>query len=85
MLARRGAVLLIAPHPDDETLGAGGVLQDAIARGREVWVAFVTNGDAFPWGTHWRWRWRGGRQRAQQQLAWRPPACAAAAGAGTPA
>lgn len=38
-------VLVIAPHPDDETLGAGGAIQLALAGGAEVKVVVVTNGD----------------------------------------
>ena len=39
-------VLVLAPHPDDETLGTGGVLQRAHAAGAAVRVAFLTYGDA---------------------------------------
>jgi len=39
-------VLVVAPHPDDETLGCGGVIQEAVARGAEIHVALMTNGDA---------------------------------------
>ena len=42
-------LLLFAPHPDDESLAAGGLLQKAIAAGAEVQVVFVTNGDNNPW------------------------------------
>jgi LmbE family N-acetylglucosaminyl deacetylase len=38
-------VLIVAPHCDDETLGAGGLIQDALARGAAVRVVIVTNGD----------------------------------------
>ena len=38
-------VLVIAPHPDDEILGCGGILARAAARGIAARVAFVTNGD----------------------------------------
>ena len=38
-------VLLIAPHPDDETLMAAGVIARERAAGRRVAVAVVTNGD----------------------------------------
>jgi LmbE family N-acetylglucosaminyl deacetylase len=38
-------VLVVAPHPDDEVLEAGGVLYDALQRGRDVAVVVVTNGD----------------------------------------
>lgn len=38
-------VLIIAPHPDDETLATGGVIQRAGA----VRVIFMTNGERNPW------------------------------------
>ena len=39
-------VLIFAPHPDDETLGCAGLIQQAQAAGAEVYVALMTNGDA---------------------------------------
>ena len=43
-------LLVIAPHPDDETLGAGGLIQRVLeARGR-VQVVFLTDGDGYPEG-----------------------------------
>ena len=42
-----GRVLFVSPHPDDETLAAGGILQDVLARGGEVYVVFLTSGDGF--------------------------------------
>ena len=41
--------LVIAPHPDDESIAAGGLLQRAIAAGGEVRVVVVTDGDNNPW------------------------------------
>lgn len=38
-------VLVIAPHPDDEVLLAGGVMARAVEQGRRVAVIIVTNGD----------------------------------------
>jgi LmbE family N-acetylglucosaminyl deacetylase len=38
-------LLIISPHPDDETLAAGGVIQQALAAGSQVKVVIVTNGD----------------------------------------
>jgi LmbE family N-acetylglucosaminyl deacetylase len=38
-------VLVLAPHPDDETLGSGGVIQRARAAGARVQVVCYTNGD----------------------------------------
>ncbi len=39
-------VLVLAPHPDDETLGCAGVVQRARATGAPVRIAFLTDGDA---------------------------------------
>jgi N-acetylglucosamine malate deacetylase 1 len=39
-----GPVLLVAPHPDDEVLGAGGTLRKHVEAGDEVHVLFVTDG-----------------------------------------
>ncbi|MDD5432414.1 MAG: PIG-L family deacetylase [Candidatus Omnitrophica bacterium] len=38
-------VLILAPHPDDETIGCGGVIQQAKAQGAQVKIAYLTNGD----------------------------------------
>jgi LmbE family N-acetylglucosaminyl deacetylase len=37
-------VLVVAAHPDDETLGAGGTIARHARHGDEVWVALMTNG-----------------------------------------
>lgn len=42
-------LLVLAPHPDDESLACGGLLQRALRAGAEAWVAIATNGDANPW------------------------------------
>ena len=42
-------ILVIAPHPDDESIGTGGLLQRARAAGAEVRVIFCTSGDDNPW------------------------------------
>lgn len=44
-------VLIVAPHPDDEALGCGGLIQQARANGATVSVALMTNGDASEWAT----------------------------------
>jgi len=41
----RDRVLIIAPHIDDEVIGAGGYVLDAVANGADVYVAFLTAGD----------------------------------------
>ena len=42
-------LLVLAPHPDDETLAAGGLLQRAITRGGGARVVFATDGENNPW------------------------------------
>lgn len=42
-------VLVLAPHPDDETLAAGGLLQRALRAGAQVRVVLVTDGENNPW------------------------------------
>jgi LmbE family N-acetylglucosaminyl deacetylase len=42
-------VLVLAPHPDDETLAAGGLLQRAVSAGARVRVVLVTDGENNPW------------------------------------
>ncbi len=39
-----GGVLVLAPHPDDETLGCGAALHAAVAAGHAVHVVTVTDG-----------------------------------------
>ncbi len=41
-IERGGPILAIAPHPDDETIGAGGLLLRAAAAGREIHWLIVT-------------------------------------------
>jgi LmbE family N-acetylglucosaminyl deacetylase len=41
-------VLVFVPHPDDEVIGAGGIIQQALAAGRTVRIVFATSGDAYP-------------------------------------
>lgn len=68
-------VMVLAPHPDDETLGAGIALQQAIAAGAAVRVVFATAGEANPWPQRWierRWhlnaddRQRWGARRSEE-------------------
>jgi LmbE family N-acetylglucosaminyl deacetylase len=42
-------LLYFAPHPDDETLAGGGLIQKAAAIGAELCIFFLTNGDRNPW------------------------------------
>jgi len=38
-------ILILAPHPDDEGIGCAGVIQEALQRGAQVKVAYLTSGD----------------------------------------
>ena len=40
-------LLILAPHPDDETLSAGGMVQQVLAHGGYVRSVVVTSGDAY--------------------------------------
>ena len=40
-------VLMVSPHPDDETLAAGAQISQAVRNGAEVYIAWMTNGDGF--------------------------------------
>jgi LmbE family N-acetylglucosaminyl deacetylase len=42
-------ILVLAPHPDDESLATGGVIQRALAGGHPVHVVFLTLGDNNEW------------------------------------
>jgi len=42
---RDDRVVVFAPHPDDETIGCGGVIQQVLAAGGRAFVVFLTNGD----------------------------------------
>ncbi len=46
---RDDRLLVFAPHPDDETLACGALIQRALAAGAAVHVVIATNGDANPW------------------------------------
>ncbi|MFH1888811.1 MAG: PIG-L deacetylase family protein [Candidatus Omnitrophota bacterium] len=38
-------VLILAPHPDDEAIGCAGIIQEALGKGAQVKIAYLTNGD----------------------------------------
>jgi LmbE family N-acetylglucosaminyl deacetylase len=42
-------VLVVAPHPDDESLCCGGLIHTARTAGARVAVVWITNGDGFKW------------------------------------
>ena len=67
LLKRPGASLMVvAPHPDDESLAAGGVIQRALGYGAGVSVVFASDGENNPWPQRVleRRAWIGPRQRA---------------------
>ena len=41
-----GRVVVVAPHPDDEVLGAGGALASLAVRGARLLLVAVTDGEA---------------------------------------
>jgi LmbE family N-acetylglucosaminyl deacetylase len=70
-------VLVVAPHPDDESLGTGGLLQRIFAQKIPVRIVFVTNGENNPWAQRcWERRWqigpnervRWGQRRREEAL-----------------
>jgi len=44
-IQRSDRILILAPHPDDETIGCAGVIQEAVRVGADTRVVFLTNGD----------------------------------------
>ena len=49
VFAATDRLLLVAPHPDDESLAAAGLLQRARRAGAELRVMYVTDGENNPW------------------------------------
>lgn len=52
-------VLVVAPHPDDETIATGLLIQQIRAAGGAVRILLLTAGDNNPWPQRWlerRWR-----------------------------
>ncbi len=39
-------ILIVAPHPDDDVLGTGGLIQAAQRFGKKIYILYVTAGDA---------------------------------------
>lgn len=75
VFSARTRLLVVAPHPDDETIGNGILIQRVLAAGGAVRVLLLTDGDNNPWPQRWlerRWfvgaddrvRW-GRRRRAE--------------------
>jgi LmbE family N-acetylglucosaminyl deacetylase len=51
-----GRLLVIAPHPDDEVIGAGALIQRVVQNGGEVRVVFLTDGERNSWPQRYRYR-----------------------------
>ena len=49
-LTKNTRLMVFSPHPDDETLAAGGLIQRVLSLGGSVKVVFMTSGDGFPEG-----------------------------------
>jgi LmbE family N-acetylglucosaminyl deacetylase len=43
-------LLVVAPHPDDEVIGAGGLMQRVHVGGGAIRVVYLTNGEGYPEG-----------------------------------
>jgi LmbE family N-acetylglucosaminyl deacetylase len=59
MPADSDRLLILAPHPDDESIATGGLIQIARSAGAAVRVFVLTDGDNNPWPQRWiekRWR-----------------------------
>ena len=46
---KQDRVLILSPHPDDESLATGGLIQRAVEAGAQVRILYATNGDNNPW------------------------------------
>ncbi len=46
-------LLVVAPHPDDETIATGLLIQQVRAAGGEVRILLLTSGDNNPWPQRW--------------------------------
>ena len=58
-------LLVVSPHPDDETIAAGLLIQQVQAAGGEVQILLLTAGDNNPWPQRWLERrlWIGSTER----------------------
>ncbi len=50
ILSQNTRLMVFSPHPDDESLGTGGLIQRVLKAGGKVKVVFMTSGDGFPEG-----------------------------------
>ena len=49
MFTSDSRLMLIAPHPDDEALACGIILQHAVRADAPIRVVYATDGDDNPW------------------------------------
>ncbi|NMC77011.1 MAG: PIG-L family deacetylase [Candidatus Methanofastidiosa archaeon] len=49
VLSNNDRILIMAPHPDDESVATGGLIQNALDKGIPVHVVFLTYGDFNVW------------------------------------
>lgn len=49
ILTSQDRILILAPHPDDEVLGCGGIIQKAVALNVPIRIVFLTYGDNNQW------------------------------------
>lgn len=66
MVSELGAILVVAPHPDDETLGCGGLIALCARAQHPVSVLAMTNGEASHPGDQ-IWQHKLGQIRQQEQ------------------
>lgn len=65
-------VVVVAPHPDDEVLGTGGLLANWASLGRRICIVAVTDGGAsHPRSTHWTAEALSATRRAESVEGWR--------------
>jgi LmbE family N-acetylglucosaminyl deacetylase len=51
--SRQTRLLVVAPHPDDETIATGLLIQQVRAAGGEIGIVLLTGGDNNPWPQRW--------------------------------
>jgi len=49
VLSGEDRILVLASHPDDDILGLGGVIQQAVATKLPLKIVYLTNGDSSKW------------------------------------
>ena len=47
ILSLKDRILIISPHPDDETLSSGGIIQKAVKLKIPIKILVITNGENF--------------------------------------